>query len=82
MKDYVNKRRQQIGKPPLQVEGDQLPCDDDMKREDNSYRKALLQLVHEMCPELAGSGNLSKKNITFFPYLKTFSNVILTFLSC
>uniref|UniRef100_A0A5S6R622 PWI domain-containing protein n=1 Tax=Trichuris muris TaxID=70415 RepID=A0A5S6R622_TRIMR len=53
--EFINKRRDLYGKPPLVLEGDQLPADDEMKKEDEQFRKALQQLVVEMAGDLCSS---------------------------
>ncbi|CDW57155.1 RRM 1 and PWI domain containing protein [Trichuris trichiura] len=53
--EFINKRRELYGKPPLVLEGDQLPADDEMKKEDEQFRKALQQLVVEMAGDLCNS---------------------------
>ncbi|KRZ14795.1 JNK1/MAPK8-associated membrane protein, partial [Trichinella pseudospiralis] len=50
--DFINKRRSLYNKPPLKMEGDQLPADDEIRKEDEMFRKALKNLVKEMAPEL------------------------------
>ncbi|OUC42668.1 hypothetical protein D917_02739 [Trichinella nativa] len=50
--DFINKRRSLYNKPPLKMEGDQLPADDEIRKEDEMFRKALKSLVKEMAPEL------------------------------
>ncbi|KHJ45289.1 putative tRNA intron endonuclease [Trichuris suis] len=65
--EFINKRRELYGKPPLVLEGDQLPADDEMKKEDEQFRKALQQLVVEMAGDLCSSvsnGSYGQKSPT------------------
>ncbi|KRZ68992.1 JNK1/MAPK8-associated membrane protein, partial [Trichinella papuae] len=41
-----------LGDKKLVMEGDQLPADDEIRKEDEMFRKALKNLVKEMAPEL------------------------------
>lgn len=75
LREYVNKRRQAQGKPALKFEGDQLPCDEDMQKEDEAFRKSLMDAVEDLGPDL-----LDGNEGTFCLLIKGWLVIMVVFL--